>query len=273
MFDQYLDTSMEIGDSQRYFHCPWHGPAPGGALVVIRNEKGWVLYCHNCKRKKFIKDGKLSANQVLTKLNKIQNPERDYTVDTVYLPRDFVYNLPYKAIKWLRKYNITDTEIKAYRFGYSEFRDRLIMPVFDNDGVVYWQGRNLDTPTKKNPKYVNVKSKRADVLFETKDDNKTYVIVEDILSAIAMGRAGYHGVSILGSAVTDDMMSIISKRNPDRVVVWLDPDKRKEAVKYAKRLSVFGIRATALVTPEKDPKEYLTDEVRKFIESGVLRDD
>jgi len=187
----------------------------------------------------------------------------------VYLPEDFDTSfIPSYAKAWLRKYGVTDDEIKRYRFGYSERMNRLIMPVFNNGELVYWQGRRL-SGNKEEPKYISMKSTAGSAFFDLSSPNaKEVVLVEDVVSAIVLRRSGFNAVALLGSYIGDKVATYLTGHGLSRICVWLDPDKRGEAVRFSRRLSGVGFSATCLVTPTKDPKDYSITQVRNHLSKG-----
>jgi len=269
MFEQYLDTSAPVDEAIRHDWCPFHKASTTG-FVVTRTKNGWLMYCHNCGGKRFIPYKRLTPTQTLARIRQRgEAPERK--VKRVSLPRDFSLDIPSAGLVWLAKYKVTDSERLRYRFGYSEVRDRLIMPVFKDGELVYWQGRNLGEATAKKPKYHNVRSDRKATWFKTYHDypDKPVVLVEDILSALAIARAGYNGVSLLGCHVPDELMADLQDKPYPRVIVWLDPDKRKESLSAARRCAVYGLRATSILTATRDPKEYEIQDIQKFIDGDA----
>lgn len=128
---------------------------------------------------------------------------------------------------------------------------------------MYWQGRKLDAADVASPKYLNLRANRQGVFFCIFDKNEeATILVEDILSAIAVARAGFKSVALLGSFIGPDLFPVIPTK---RVQVWLDPDKRKDAVKFAAKLRANGFCSSAVVLPNKDPKEYSPEEIREIL--------
>ena len=105
--------------------------------------------------------------------------------------------------------------------------DRVILPVWGEEGLLYWQGRAL-TQRDGVPKYINVTTKRKSVYFVVNMDSDTTVLVEDILSALAVARAGANSLALLGSSMNMGVQEFIKT---NKVRVWLDPDKRKECIR------------------------------------------
>jgi hypothetical protein len=123
------------------------------------------------------------------------------------------------------------------------FKDRLIIPLREPDGIVGFIGRR--NPTKDDteyagPKYLNTRStaafSKSEVLFglvETSEDLRdgaVPVLVEGPLDALAVTLAGcgqYVGVAPLGTAFTEAQaakLKPILKVEPSRVVIATDPD-------------------------------------------------
>ena len=122
------------------------------------------------------------------------------------------------------------------------FRDRLMFPIWTNQGVVGFVARR--NPTKEGspysgPKYLNTRSTEAftkgDILFglceglPTPEGTATPVLVEGPLDAIAttITAPGYVGVAPLGTAFTEHQASLLKqffRRDPSNIVVATDAD-------------------------------------------------
>lgn len=228
-------------------------------LYVKRTSKGHLYHCHNCGFRGFQRGGLLTPSETVRVLK--QEPQLETTiVKDVRLPNDFTTEIPPEGLAWLYKYGITDEEIRAYGLGYSPSLQRLILPVYSEGDLVYWQGRSLNKDQK--PKYINVKQGGRDVYFSRNTESDWGCLVEDILSAIKVGRVT-SSIGLLGSYIP----SILSRNllEFDRVYIWLDEDKWKDSVKYARKLSVLlGKRVTPIRT-ELDPKEYSTEGIREIL--------
>ena len=176
------------------------------------------------------------------------------------------------ALLWLAKYNVTPEEIKKYNINYSPYFERLILPVYDRHGrLTYWQGRYFGKDIGTQPKYYNTRSSRGEIWFDTGGDSSIIVVVEDILSALSVARAGYRAFALLGSYVSDNLIRKLQSEGK-QVCVWLDLDKQCASMQYTKRLNVFGVEAKTIVTTE-DPKEYLPDRIKKEVEHAYPRTD
>ncbi len=266
--EQFIDTTMQNGSVKRYRQCPFCGERVSSkGFIVKKIPNGWFLYCHRCHDKLLIRNHRLSPNSVKRVMKDRQySKEETLKKSRVLLPVDFTTEISTTGIAWLTKYGVTKNEIVTHRFGYSPKLDRVILPVFGESEILYWQGRRLNND-ESIPKYLNVKSKsRNSIYFTINKHSDLTIIVEDILSALAVARAGYNACALLGSHVNDELVNIIHTK---KVKVWLDPDMRKQSVKYSKRLRSFGLISSSILTPNKDPKEYRSSEIIKII-SGEL---
>jgi hypothetical protein len=260
-FSKYIDSSAPIGVPIRiHRYCPLHEGRTSG-FVVIPDRKGYLLFCHKCGKKKWIPRRGFSPRAVRALLN----TPRTKVYQDISLPSDMSYKIPAKGLVWLYEYGLTDKLIRELGFGYSEKYQRLIMPVYEDDDLVHWSGRYLGDHKKDDTsKYIlRTKSGKYFWSYNPHDSNRA-VLVEDMLSAIKVGLAGYAGVCLFGSYLKDQTIDNVADQY-DRLTVWLDPDKRKDATKYTKRFSSLGYDFNAVLTAKKDPKEYTIKEIKKFL--------
>lgn len=260
---KYLMQVKDYGMPTRFSTCPFCGPVSSKGFVVTRTHKGYIMWCHRCHKKSF-EASALPSFATCLSLYRSRNVPRDTSttskVNRVELPRDIVYTLPVICQIWLSKYSVTQEEVAAYKFGWSQSLQRLILPVYDSKGtLIYWQGRYFGTNANQR-KYLNISMKRKDVWFDTQnvdpiDTSSTFstVVVEDIISAIAVRRSGSRAIALLGSYLGDDLiLAVLSEGR--QVVVWLDPDKMRESIKSSRRLRALGVKAKSVLNCKTDPK-------------------
>ncbi len=228
------------------------------------------MYCHNCKQTAFVRtEGKRYTppkSDVIKRIKQRKSPDViNRTRDYVSLPRDTNKEFSIDGLMWLRKYGITDAEIETYNIGWSDTYQRVILPVYKEGSLVYWQGRYVgDNPAES--KYLNVITSKHGVFFSTNGDNSsnTIVIVEDILSAIAIQRSGFRAIALLGSNLPDyvihSLINEASLHETLQVKVWLDSDKKLDSIKYSSRLNTFNIKST-WVSTVLDPKCYTAEQI------------
>lgn len=265
--EQYLDTSMSVGQNRRFYDCPFCGErVRGRGFVVTRTKRGFFLWCFKCHNHRHLTSDGTSLGGIRRYLKSRETSRKtaeDIVIrhNVVTLPRDFTTEIPAAGLVWLRKAGVTDDEIARHRIGYSPELHRVILPVWGDEGLLYWQGRALE-PNDNTPKYINVGMKRAGTFFTCDVGSDTTAIVEDILSALAVARAGANSLALLGSSMEPGVQQAIKSR---KVRVWLDPDKRKECIRYAKMLSAYGLQASPVVMTTRDPKEYSVEEIQKIL--------
>lgn len=192
-------------------------------------------------------------------------PKRDLSVfkpQNVVKVRDDISldkNLPKTALKWLLKYSLTDKEME--KFYYANERvirnekrhcDLLVLYADAN----YWLARSLDDNAYS--KYVSSGNKPI-IKYGT---GQTLVFVEDIISAIKVGRQ-FTAIPMLGAKVTQDMWT--EAKNYDKVIVWGDRDKATQNIIACRRASeIVGKRVKCIIT-DKDPKDYSDTEIYNYI--------
>lgn len=247
-------------------------PEYGGGCTDTRSRlylrsvpAGTVWFCHNCGAGGIKRNTKLTPSEILKRAKQSVIPSTAGTYKTIRLPSDFSLKIPTEGLKWFFKYGIYLEEIERYRFGYSDYNNRLILPVYNDDALVYFQARTLGTPSKTNPKYLNVKLSGAkNVFFKVLSNpvSKSVVIVEDILSSIKVGRVE-NSIALLGSYVPTSLTEICN--HFDTIILWLDRDKLKSSLKYCQTLQARTGKQVKIVMVDKDPKEYSNDEIKNIL--------
>jgi len=97
------------------------------------------------------------------------------------------------------------------------------------------------------------------------------VVVEDVLSAIAVHRAGWPSVALLGTSVAPEVAARIAAGR-EVVIGWLDGDKAGRAahVKLIKAMRLHPVMVTNIVTDE-DPKNYHRSTINDKVELHARR--
>ena len=144
------------------------------------------------------------------------------------------------AMKYLESRGITQTDILKWKIGFcfeGEFRNRIIIPSFDEDGdCSYFIARSY---TGDSYKYKNPRASK-DVVFNDLfiDWNKDLTLVEGVFDAMVAGNA----VPILGSTLrkgSDLLRKIV--RNDTPIYVALDPDAADKERRIIKMLLEYDI--------------------------------
>ncbi len=283
-YEQYMH-SEEIGKPVRFKTCPFcKKNVSAKGFVVTRVSRGYIMWCHLCHARKFVPSGTPSASDCLDFYSryrdKSSSPVGDIEKQTmiVRLPYDFSTNIPSCARMWLEMYGVSEQEMSQV-FGWSEKHKRLIMCVRNRNGkLLYWSGRYFGAE-KAQPKYLNVKSKKAMIVFDTKDlgihhidasNAGIIIVVEDIVSALAVARSGFQAIALLGSYLDDQLITTVLSECR-LACVWLDSDKRCESAKSVKRMRALGVNAQAIIHVDGDPKDYSTEEIKQLLNTRRVK--
>ncbi len=195
------------------------------------------------------------------------------------LPKDASSVLGIQGLRWLKSYGITDDEIRANRILWSDERQQLVFPVYgqDGQGIIMWQARNFDPEAAAKRKYFT-SGKPETVLHAIglqrggsgsadtptgPGRSRTVVLTEDLLSSIKVGRH-VPATPLWGSNISDSRLNQL-RSYFDKVVVWLDYDKRIVARNAFKAVQRLGMEFAVIVT-EKDPKELSDAEILEELE-------
>lgn len=170
---------------------------------------------------------------------------------------------PREAWVWCMKAGLSpEVATDVYGFGWSEKVQRIIIPIYENFVETNaFVARSLDK--RRPPKYI-ASANAAGKHWMRMHDDSTIVIVEDILSAIAVSRAGYSSIAAMGTSFDQTFMNKISRC--EDVIAWLDPDAGGDKG-YRKLRKASGLWDMRLhrVRSNKDPKYYSAADVQAFI--------
>jgi len=271
--NEYFDPKAPLNVPQRFLHkeCS-EGKDP--CLIITKTFHptyglGWIYICHRCGIKGFKKAKELSRKEWIEFKKSLHIVKQNSSSNTITSPNDYTIQIPERGLAWLYKYDIKPEEIKEFRIGYSPSWQRVILPVYKFDRLIYYQARyvGFDSDIYNKRKYINIKAKRKDIYFSVIrfENQKEIIIVEDILSAIKVGRHK-NTLALLGSYIPDDLILKV-KLQGINVSIWLDYDKRISARKYTKRFNALGIKCKQICTPY-DPKEYNDNDIKHILKEG-----
>ena len=117
-------------------------------------------------------------------------------------------------------------------------------------------------PDKLHPKYMTAKGAKFSTLGLSiiAEGYGPVVIVEDVLSAIKVGRVT-STVCLLGSTPKKDANLPVTCNT---AIIWLDCDAVTKAHTISRKLTLQGIKTWVIFT-DKDPKCYNTDEIHRIL--------
>jgi DNA primase len=190
-----------------------------------------------------------------------KNNNKEKTYGAINLPYDCTSSLPEEPARWLEKYGITEREILVNHIQWSALHERLYFPIFDIYGnLCLLQGRYFGASNEA-PRY-STRGLANTVLHWIGIPADTVVVVEDVLSAIKVGRICC-AMPLFGSTISVERIIALSSRFK-QLVVWLDRDKAKYALKARLRASSYFDEVRTIIT-EKDPKCYSDQEIKRFL--------
>lgn len=247
------------------------GCTTSNKLWVYRTAEGVGCFCNKCGYKQFYSSGLRKLSEVLSKYAE----ETDIVVKDVVLPEDVTTDttaFTQEALLWLYKADVRNHLIEAYGIGYSKDQNRVIIPVYDEEGkLLMWQGRGLSSTQTK---YLNTKStKKQNAFFKSWVRQDTIepntfdyvVVVEDALSVIKVGQIT-QAVGVLGTSLSQTQVNYLSRFS--HVLFWLDGDRAgvNASNKMVKKLSM--VTNTHRIFTKKDPKKLSYAEIQEIIDSA-----
>lgn len=124
-------------------------------------------------------------------------------------------------IKFRKQRNIPDS-IKLFVAIDGPYKGRVIIPIFENNEIVYFQARALtEYPSEK---YKNPPLKKGNIILNKNkfDRNKYIIVCEGLLDVYSIGD---QGTSCLGKIVTEDFINRLFAYTDKGIILALDNDK------------------------------------------------
>lgn len=243
-----------------------HDCGPGRVLLVSNKDEGYSAWCFRCNDSGFIPHPQPSLSERLAALERARNAE-ERASSSVALPEPATYDpqsWPAQARLWLYKAGLSNDDIERLRFYYHQATGRVVLPVYRDGQLVYWQARSVDG---RQPKYINPEVDKS-TLYAPLGTGPCIVLTEDILSAARVARVT-EAWSLMGTALpTGVLAALLQQGRP--VVVMLDPDAAgvKANTTISKRLAALGVQHSIAV-PHRDPKYLTKQETVSCIESSA----
>ena len=175
----------------------------------------------------------------------------------ITLPSDFTTSLPLECNRWLNKYGVLQSEKDTMQVGWSEQLGLLIFPFYKDGEFIGYNGRRFKG---KGSKYVVKGFKKG--FSRVYGEGDVLVFTEDLLSAIRVSRV-YAAVPLYGTSLDKNFVLNLPKRY-SRYIIWLDKDKRTEALLQAKTMRQYGYPFSAVFT-DNDPKDYNVEQIKEIL--------
>lgn len=312
--------STSKGDQYSY-KCPYCNDYKERLFVNINRK---VYYCHNCEAKgtmigllsdinhvtygealkiyreyegEYILPEEIENeiyNRLVLKGEELEIPKTAYE-----LPEEFILleeatgKAGREAVKYVKSRGISMKVAEQNYLGYcadGKYKNRIIMPDFENGDLVYWQARTwLPAPKTKAEKKWYRKVMNPSLSEEDKVRNLNMYDKSDIISnidhvlsrgmaIICEGKMDSLKIGPLGACIHGKVMSdtqfIKLVRNKDKIhtiVVMLDGDALSSALKICDRLyKHFNNLYIAVLPQDKDPGDLSRPEIVSYIEGAEL---
>ena len=188
------------------------------------------------------------------------------TSTAIVLPSDASEELPTSAWDFLKRYGISARDATLNSILYSKYYNRIIFPYIHRGKLVGWQGRSLSSDKTK-PKWLT-KGLSGSYTHKLGNVNGNVVVLtEDIISAIRVSnQSRLCAVPLFNSHVSTKRLLELEKDHCI-VQIWLDKDKAKESMQFAKNARDIGICAVSIIT-DLDPKEYTEEQIKDLTSYG-----
>jgi len=113
-------------------------------------------------------------------------------------------------------------DIPLYICYQGTYKNRIIIPIWENDDIIYFQGRRIYEGME--PKYLNPSVEKSNILMNKNnfDKDKSIVLNEGIIDADMIGN---QGSSFIGKEITQDFIDLVKKYTNKDIIINLDNDK------------------------------------------------
>ena len=247
---------LRCGSRRRIQHCK-----DDNSMLISHDLKGRAAHCFRCGFHGFIPHGFQRIADLMRRAKEFKEQSEG---KELVLPSDYTLVVPPRARAWYLQYGITAELAELYGIGYTEYFDRVVLPVYEDGELHAVQMRAVDADVK--PKYLNPSAiPIQDVLFESEEGSSDWgVLVEDILSCIKVGQV-ISASSSLGTKMSDARTWKVSEKYKN-CFVWYDSDLagRTGARKAIAKLELLGVNCLNVKTP-KDPKCYTRREIKQIL--------
>lgn len=222
--------NLEINIDKSVFHCWSCGDSDGthGTLGKLFDKFG------NKKQKKMYGILKPETVQIKeVKKVKLKLPESFVK----FSDSSPIYPVRKQAYNYLKSRGITDGMIEKYDIGFCDsgsHSGRIVVPSYNNeDELNYYIARSWDP--KSRAKYKNPQEEKDKIIFNERliDWNKDIYLVEGVFDSFFLDNS----IAMLGKHMSDLLFNSIYTKSNGFIIVALDGDAFKDAVKIYRTLN------------------------------------
>ena len=250
-----LALGLEVGQQRRVDHdC-----GPGRTLKIARDEKGYIARCHRCNDWGSHSGPPEDWRKKAARLTKAREADQSLTAQPPQPEVREVSEWPVEYQLWMYKAGLGRDLIGKLGAWYHPPTDRVVVPVYEGERLVYWQARS----ETRSPKWLGPATKPA-TLIPRWGTAVNVTLCEDMLSAFKVG-LDHEGWAVTGTSVSDHMMAELLRRGTT-VNLALDPDPagQKAAAKYGGQLRAYGLDVRNIVLPS-DPKRIPRQQLKEYL--------
>ena len=199
----------------------------------------------------------------------------EITQTILELPKEFKTFLNNKdliarhALAYLKKRNITTSDILKYNIGYcdsGQYSKMIVIPSYDNNGKLnYFTARSFE----KDPytKYRNPKTSRDIIPFELFTNwDLPIILCEGPFDAMAIKR---NAIPLFGKNIQSSLMKKLVESKVQKIYIALDNDAVKQALKFCEQLLDVGKEIYLVELQGKDPSEMGFEHFTKLIQTTI----
>lgn len=254
-----LETIGDIaeGETINTFHCKEGNN--NDRLYITNKGDVYVFYCHHCQSRGALPVSRAAYKRAVRGAKECYHHSYMLPSDALTEPSKW----PVEALKWPLSAGLTFSEMAGLNLQYSKKLDRVCIPISYSGQYRGFLARRVG---KEGPKYLARQNDRDNFIFHKHvTDNNIIVIVEDVLSAYKISKAGYNTLALMGTHLTDSMLSLVSS-NYNNYIIWMDndnPDVKLAQASVKKQLGLYG--GVRIVKTNSDPKSYTTDEIKSIL--------
>ena len=170
------------------------------------------------------------------------------------------------AAVWLLKGGLTPEEADTHGIRWHSKSDRLLIPIKNEYSVT--TGIVARAVNGEKPKYFALYQKES-IHFPAPTTQKSICLVEDVLSSIAVMKAGLDSAAVVGTSVSGENAYRLTK-GKNRVVVFMDPDAAgdKGFISIRKTLQMYPVEVHRAFA-DRDPKYLTRQEIRDAVSRSI----
>ena len=222
-------------------------------LYIKRAPDGWMFYCHHCGNKGYLRAADKMYRGMPVAID--DSPKISHVVKMLSkgLGVADVSMWPTEARIWWYSYDLNDADALRFNVQWDNTRQRLFMKAGGT-----WVGRGFG----KGGRYVCYKETTDLPYFYYSGILNKIVVVEDVVSAYKVHKAGYNVLALLGTKASDRDLELLY--NYEDVIIWLDPDHPGQigACELYKRIN--GVSDVMNVLAEQ-PKEVSYSRIKELL--------